>query len=100
MTERKKPELLAPAGNPLALRAAVENGADAVYLGGKMFGARAFAENFTEEDLASALSYAHGRGVRIYVTVNTLVDNREFGELTDYLFFYTGRALMPSLFRM
>ncbi|AFV11559.1 peptidase U32 [Thermacetogenium phaeum DSM 12270] len=87
MTERKKPELLAPAGNPLALRAAVENGADAVYLGGKMFGARAFAENFTEEDLASALSYAHGRGVRIYVTVNTLVDNREFGELTDYLFF-------------
>lgn len=87
MTVRKKPELLAPAGNPLALRAAVENGADAVYLGGKMFGARAFAENFTTEDLSAALKYAHASGVRIYVTVNTLVDNREFGELTDYLFF-------------
>jgi len=83
----RKPELLAPAGNPQALRAAVENGADAVYLAGKMFGARAYAENFDRSELKDAFEYAHSRNVRIYVTVNTLVDNREFGEFTDYLFF-------------
>lgn len=87
MANRKRPELLAPAGGPLALRAAVENGADAVYLGGKLFGARAYAENFTREEIVEALDYAHIRGVKVYVTVNTLVDNREFGELADYLFF-------------
>ena len=87
MTDRKIPELLAPAGGPLALRAAVENGADAVYLGGKTFSARASADNFTKDELREAINYAHGRGVKIYVTVNTLVDNREFGELADYLFF-------------
>lgn len=83
----RKPELLAPAGNPQALRAAVENGADAVYLAGKMFGARAYAENFDRSALKDAFAYAHSRNVRIYITVNTLVDNREFGEFTDYLFF-------------
>jgi putative protease len=83
----RKPELLAPAGNPQALRAAVENGADAVYLAGKMFGARAFADNFDRSALKDAFEYAHTRNVRIYITVNTLVDNREFGEFTDYLFF-------------
>ncbi len=83
----RKPELLAPAGSPQALRAAVENGADAVYLAGKMFGARAFASNFDRSALKDAFEYAHSRNVRIYITVNTLVDNREFGELTDYLFF-------------
>ena len=83
----RKPELLAPAGNPQALRAAVENGADAVYLAGKMFGARAFADNFDRSALKDAFEYAHSRNVRIYITVNTLVDNREFGEFTDYLFF-------------
>ncbi len=92
MTGRKKPELLAPAGGPLALRAAVENGADAVYLGGKLFGARAYAENFTREELVEALDYAHIRGVKVYVTVNTLVDNREFGELADYLFFLSEKG--------
>lgn len=93
MIEAGKPELLAPAGNAQSLMAAVENGADAVYLGGKSFGARAFAGNFTREELGEALAYAHGRGVRVYVTVNTLVDNREFGELSDFLFFlYTAGA--------
>ncbi len=87
MTAVSKPELLAPAGNLQALKAAVENGADAVYLGGKAFGARASAENFTREELAEALNYAHLRGVKVYVTVNTLVDNGEFGELSDFLFF-------------
>lgn len=87
MTEKRMPELLAPAGSPEALRAAVANGADAVYLGGRYFGARAYAENFTREELIEAFNYAHVRGVRVYVTVNTLVDNGEFGELADYLFF-------------
>jgi putative protease len=82
-----KPELLAPAGSPPAMRAAVENGADAVYLGGKCFSARAGAENFSNEEFREALDYAHGRGVKVYVTVNTLVDNREFGVLAEYLFF-------------
>ncbi len=68
----------------------MENGADAVYLGGKSFGARASADNFTREELYEALAYAHGRGVRVYVTVNTLVDNEEFGELSDFLFFLYG----------
>lgn len=86
MTKRK-PELLAPAGDVQALRAAVENGADAVYFGGKMFGARAYAGNFDRQEIRAALEYAHTRDVRVYITVNTLVDNREFGELTDYLFF-------------
>lgn len=84
---KRKPELLAPAGDAQALRAAVENGADAVYFGGKMFGARAYAGNFDRQEIKAALEYAHTRDVRVYITVNTLVDNREFGELTDYLFF-------------
>lgn len=69
------------------MKAAVENGADAVYLGGKSFGARAYAENFTRQELGEALAYAHLRGVRVYVTVNTLVDNEEFGELSEFLLF-------------
>jgi putative protease len=93
---KRKPELLAPAGDPQALKAAVENGADAVYLGGEMFGARAYAGNFDRSALKSALEYAHARNVRIYITVNTLVDNGELGELTDYLFFFVpGRSGCP-----
>jgi putative protease len=86
-TAVSRPELLAPAGNPQALRAAVENGADAVYLGGKSFGARASAENFDRQELGEALAYAHLRGVKVYVTANTLVDNGEFGELSEFLLF-------------
>jgi len=82
-----KPELLAPAGNIQALKAAVESGADAVYLGGKSFGARASAENFDQQELGEALTYAHLRGVKVYVTVNTLVDNGEFGDLSEFLLF-------------
>lgn len=84
MTDRL-PELLAPAGSPDALRAAVNAGADAVYLGGKKFGARTFAPNFTDEELAVAIGYAHLRGVRVYVTVNTLVHDRELPGLARYL---------------
>lgn len=78
-------ELLAPAGNMEALRAAVESGADAVYLSGKMFGARAYAGNFDKKELKEAVKFAHLRNVKIHVTVNTLVDNAEIPELVDYL---------------
>ncbi len=72
-----RPELLAPAGSPEALRAAVLNGADAVYLGGGDFNARRGAKNFTEEELADAVAYCHVRGVKVYLTLNTLLFDRE-----------------------
>ena len=78
-------ELLAPAGSMEALKAAVESGADAVYLSGKMFGARAYANNFDEDSLKEAIEFAHLRNVKIHVTVNTLVDNAEVAELVEYL---------------
>lgn len=78
-------ELLAPAGSYEALTAAVNSGADAVYLGGRQFGARAYAANFSEEELADAVRNAHLQGVAVYVTVNTLVDNGEIPSLASYL---------------
>lgn len=81
------PELLAPAGEFAALKAAVENGADAVYLGGKSFSARASAANFTREELLDAVDYAHLRGVKLYVTLNTLIDNQELDEALEYAYF-------------
>ncbi len=83
----KKPELLAPAGSMEALRAAVENGADAVYLGGKSFSARQSAQNFSEAELQEALDYAHLRGVKIYVTLNTLLSDTEMDQVVPYLQF-------------
>ena len=77
-------ELLAPAGSMEALIAAVQNGADAVYLGGMMFGARAFANNFTNEEMVSALQYAHSYGVKVYVTMNTLLFEEEMEEAFAY----------------
>ena len=71
------PELLAPAGSYDALVAAVAAGADAVYFGGTRFGARRFAENFDEQEIARAIDYAHLHGVKAYITVNTLVHDRE-----------------------
>jgi putative protease len=79
-------ELLAPAGSSEAFKAAVENGADAVYLGGKNFSARASAANFDLEELQKAVRYAHERQVKVYVTVNILIADQEFQELLDYLF--------------
>ncbi|MDV0444222.1 U32 family peptidase [Methanorbis rubei] len=81
------PELLAPAGSPAALRAAVSAGADAVYLGGKTFGARQYAANFSREELTDAVTYAHQNGVKIYVTVNTLADDEELPGVAEYLIF-------------
>ena len=71
-------ELLAPAGNFECLKAAINNGANAVYLGGKNFSARAFANNFDENELIEAVKYAHLRNVKIYVTLNTLLNEKEF----------------------
>ena len=81
----KLPELLAPAGSPEALKAAVAAGADAVYLSGKRFGARKFAANFDETELKEAVDYTHLRGVKVYVTVNTLVRDWELSEVARYL---------------
>ena len=72
-----RPELLAPAGSPEALRAAVQSGADAVYLGWGAFNARRGAKNFSDEEFADALAYCHERGVRVFLTLNTLVTDRE-----------------------
>lgn len=83
-------ELLAPAGDFESLKAAVQNGANAIYLGGTLFNARAFAHNFSNEDLMEAVAYAHLRNVKIYVTVNTLFYDDEFEELMAYIdFLYT-----------
>ncbi|WP_292368780.1 U32 family peptidase [Methanoregula sp. UBA64] len=82
---KKIPELLAPAGSPEAFRAAVAAGADAIYLSGKHFGARRFAKNFSDDEMAAAIAYAHARGVRVYVTVNTLIHDRELDGVAAYL---------------
>ena len=82
---RKKVELLAPAGSFEALQAAVQNGCDAVYLGGSMFGARAFAHNFDEEQMKEAVAYAHLYGVYVYVTVNTLIYDDEMEQALAYI---------------
>lgn len=79
------PELLAPAGSPEALAAAVAAGADAVYLAGRRFGARHYAANFSDEELRSAVDYAHLHGVRVYVTVNILVRDDELPDVARYL---------------
>lgn len=81
-----KHELLAPAGSPEICRAAAEAGADAIYLGGTRYGARAFAQNFPDEEIAKALDFCHLRGKKVYLTVNTLLKNREIGkELYEFL---------------
>ena len=81
-------EILAPAGSMECLRAAVAAGADAIYLGGTKFGARAYAQNLSEEDLVQAIEYVHIHGRKIYMTVNTLLKDRELSELYAYLLPY------------
>ena len=80
-----KVELLSPAGNYETMVGAFNAGADAVYLGGSKFGARAYADNFDKDQVLDAISYAHINGKKIYMTVNTLVKEREFGELYDFM---------------
>ena len=93
MNEKKNPELLAPAGSWAALEAAVNSGAGAVYLGGTNFGARAFADNFDRDAIERAVQFAHLRMVRIYVTVNTLVDDSEMKDLASYLVFLSNAGV-------
>ena len=85
----KKPELLLPASCPEVLRTAIMYGADAVYIGGELYGLRAKAKNFTNEDMANSIAYAHEHGKKVYVTANITAHNRDldgikayFGELT------------------
>lgn len=83
----KEVELLAPAGNMDSLKAAVMAGCDAVYLGGVLFGARAFAGNFTNEEIVDAINYAHLYGVKVYVTINTIIYDSEVERFLDYVRF-------------
>ena len=78
-------EILAPAGSVESMKAAVNAGADAVYMGGSRFGARAYAENPEGDQFLEALDYAHLHGCSLYMTVNTLVKEEELGQLYDFL---------------
>lgn len=81
----KRPELLIPAGNLETLKTAVIYGADAVYIGGEAFSLRAKADNFGREDMTEAIAFAHGHGVKVYVTVNIFAHNRDIEEVGKYL---------------
>lgn len=82
-----KPELLAPAGNFSKLKTAIYYGADAVYIGGKSFSLRALSDNFTDEEIARAVEYAHERNVKVYVTVNIFAKNCDFDKAKEYFKF-------------
>ena len=82
-----KVELLAPAGDFSCLKAAIEAGCDAVYIGGKLFGARAFSSNFTDDEIIKAINYAHLFGVKVYVTTNTLIYDKEVERFLEYILF-------------
>lgn len=82
-----KVELLAPAGDFSCLKAAIEAGCDAVYIGGKLFGARAFSSNFTDDEIIKAINYAHLFGVKVYVTTNTLIYDKEVEHFLEYISF-------------
>ena len=75
--KRKKPELLLPAGSLEVLKTAFDYGADAVYIGGEAFGLRANAKNFSPEEMAEGLRFAHERGKRVFVTANILAHNND-----------------------
>lgn len=81
----KKVELLSPAGNFEMLKSAIHNGADAIYLAGNKYGARKFATNFSNEEIVEAIKYAHLYGVKIYITVNTLIKDEEVSEFLDFI---------------
>ncbi|MBO4262738.1 MAG: U32 family peptidase, partial [Clostridia bacterium] len=82
-----RPELLAPAGNFSKLKTAVYFGADAVYIGGKDFSLRAMSDNFNDDEIAEAVAFAHGKGVKIYVTVNIFARNYDFEKAKKYFVF-------------
>ena len=82
--ERKKPEILSPASSLEVLKTAVEYGADAVYIGGEMYGLRAKAKNFSAEDMKKGIEYAHSRGKKVYVTANITAHNRDLEGVRAY----------------
>ncbi|MFA5542418.1 MAG: U32 family peptidase [Bacilli bacterium] len=84
---RNKPEILAPVGSFEALYSAINNGADAVYFGGQSFGARAYATNFTNDEIVDIINYCHIMDVKVYVTVNTLIKEKEFNEAVEFVRF-------------
>lgn len=84
MTDRKKPELLVPASSLEVLKTAVRYGADAVYIGGEAFGLRAKAKNFSPQEMAAGIAFAHGAGVKVYVTANILAHNRDLDGARRY----------------
>ncbi len=84
MEQRKKPELLLPAGSLEVLKIAVKYGADAVYIGGEMYGLRAKAHNFSKEDMIEGIAYAHVHGVKVYVTANITAHNRDLAGVEEY----------------
>lgn len=87
LAKKKKVELLSPSGSFEALKYAINNGADAVYLAGKMFGARAFANNFDNDEMVEAIKYAHSYGVKVYVTVNTIIFENEIDDVIKFIDF-------------
>src|SRR5574344_892537 len=87
-----KHELLVPVGNKESLIYAINNGADAVYLAGKKYGARAFAENFTLEEIEEATNLCHLYGVKIFITVNTLIYESEFSSCLEYIEYWCSFA--------
>ena len=93
----EKPEILAPAGSMEALKAALSAGADAVYMGGSSFGARAYADNPDTDEMIEAIRYVHLRGKRLYLTVNTLVKEQEFGALYEFLAPYYSAGLDAAI---
>ncbi|MBO5483828.1 MAG: U32 family peptidase [Lachnospiraceae bacterium] len=98
MRGRKRPEILAPAGSMESLKAAIAAGCDAVYAGGNKFGARAYADNPQEDEMIQAIRYCHLHGVKIYMTVNTLLKDRElYQELYDYMLPYYRAGLDAAI---
>ena len=99
MNKRILPELLAPAGSPLAFDAAIEGGADAIYVGGVSFNARINAKNFTPDELKSAIARAHSYGVKVYIAANTLILDRELDEYlraAEQAYLYGADALIVA----
>ena len=89
--EREKmPELLSPVGGMLQLKAAINNGADAVYMGGSLFNARMKAQNFSNQELKEAIDYAHENCVKVYITLNTLIKDSELGKALEYVNYLYG----------
>jgi len=80
-------EILSPAGSPEGLVASIKGGCNAVYLGGKAYGARAFSQNFSDKEIEGAVNYAHEKNVRVYVTVNTLIKDHEMNDAVSYVRF-------------